>query len=184
MVPGPTLWVMPNYAPMPNSRPTVAPLAATVEMPRPTIEPRRPLGVLLLATDLSPASAAAEELAMDLAAGLGSVILLVSVIDPRGLRLPGGVFRERVDQARAARETAAQVIVERARHRGIPMRCLIWEGDPGEAIVEAAVAESVDLIVVGSHGRTGMDRLFMGSVSERVVRTSPMPVLVARTAAA
>jgi nucleotide-binding universal stress UspA family protein len=169
---------------MPNSSPTLAPVTDPVETPPRAIEPRRPLAVLLLATDLSPASAAAEDLAMDLAAGLGSVILLVSVIDPRGLRLPGGAYRERVDQARAAREAAAQVIVDRGRHLGISMRCLIWEGDPGEAIVEAAVAESVDLIVVGSHGRTGMDRLFMGSVSERVVRTSPMPVLVARSAAA
>jgi nucleotide-binding universal stress UspA family protein len=142
------------------------------------------IGTILLASDLSPASAAAERMAIDLASGLGSVVLLVSVIDPRGLRLPGGGFRQRVDQARAARESAAQVIVERGRDLGISMRCLIWEGDPGEAIVEAATAEAVDLIVVGSHGRTGMDRMFMGSVSERVVRTSPMPVLVARGTAA
>jgi nucleotide-binding universal stress UspA family protein len=142
------------------------------------------IGTILLASDLSPASAAAERMAIDLASGLGSEVLLVSVIDPRGLRLPGGGFRLRVDQARAARETAAQVVVERGRGLGISMRCLIWEGEPGEAIVEAATAESVDLIVVGSHGRTGMDRMFMGSVSERVVRTSPMPVLVARGNAA
>lgn len=140
----------------------------------------RPIRTILLASDLSPASAAAESLAFELASNLGSSVLLVSVIDPRGLSMPGGGFRQRVDQARAAREAAAQAIVDRGRRDGVPIRCLIWEGDPGESIVEAAEAEGVDLIVVGSHGRRGIDRFFMGSVSERVVRTASVPVLVAR----
>jgi nucleotide-binding universal stress UspA family protein len=135
---------------------------------------------ILLASDLSPASASAEELAFELATRLGSTVLLVSVIDPRGLRRPGGGYRERVDQVRADRESAAQEILDRGRRDHVSIRCLIWEGDPGEAIVEAAVAEAVDLVVVGSHGRRGVDRFVMGSVSERVVRTSPVPVVVAR----
>jgi nucleotide-binding universal stress UspA family protein len=140
----------------------------------------RAIRTILLASDLSQASTAAETLAFELASSLGSSVLLVSVIDPRGLSMPGGGFRQRVDQARAAREAAAQVIVDRGRREGVPIRCLIWEGDPGESIVEAAEAEGVDLIVVGSHGRRGIDRFFMGSVSERVVRTASVPVLVAR----
>jgi nucleotide-binding universal stress UspA family protein len=135
---------------------------------------------ILLASDLSPASSSAEALAFDLAARLGASVLLVNVIDPRALWLPGGGYRERIDQARAAREAAAQAAVDRGRRRGVPIRCLIWEGDPGESIVEAAAAESVDLIVVGTHGRRGVDRFFVGSVSERVVRTAPVAVLVAR----
>jgi len=135
---------------------------------------------ILLASDLSPASASAEDLAFELASRLGSAVLLVSVIDPRNLWLPGGGFHQRVDQVRTAREAAAQEIVERGHREHVPIRCLIWEGDPGEAIVEAAVAEAVDLVVVGSHGRRGMDRFVMGSVSEEVVRTSPVPVVVAR----
>jgi len=135
---------------------------------------------ILLASDLSPASASAEDLAFELAGRLGSAVLLVSVIDPRGLWLPGGGFHQRVDQVRTAREAAAQAIVERGHRERVPIRCLIWEGDPGEAIVEAAAAEAVDLVVVGSHGRRGMDRFVMGSVSEQVVRTSPVPVVVAR----
>ena len=148
------------------------------------VSPSRTIRTILLASDLSPASSAAESLAFELASNLGSSVLLVSVIDPRGLSLPGGGYRQRVDQARAARELAAQAIVERGRREGVPIRCLIWEGDPGESIVEAAEAEGVDLIVVGSHGRRGIDRFFMGSVSERVVRTAPVPVLVARSPAA
>lgn len=135
---------------------------------------------ILLASDLSPASTSAEDLAFELASRLGSAVLLVSVIDPRGLWMPGGGYHQRVDQVRTARETAAQGIVERGHREHVPIRCLIWEGDPGEAIVEAAAAEAVDLVVVGSHGRRGMDRFVMGSVSEQVVRTSPVPVVVAR----
>ncbi len=135
---------------------------------------------ILLASDLSSASASAEELAFELASRLDGSLLLVSVIDPRGLWLPTGGYRQRIDQAREARQIAARGIVERGRREGVSIRTLIWEGDPGEAIVEAAVAEDVDLIVVGSHQRRGVDRLVMGSVSEQVVRTSPVPVVVAR----
>jgi nucleotide-binding universal stress UspA family protein len=141
-----------------------------------------PAGIrtILLASDLSSASANAEDLAFELAGRLQGVLLLVSVIDPRGLWLPTGGYRQRVDQAREARQTAAKGIVDRGRRDGVPIRTLIWEGDPAESIVEAAIAEDVDLIVVGSHQRRGMDRLVMGSVSEQVVRTSPVPVVVAR----
>lgn len=153
-------------------------MAQGLEMPT-AARPGR-IQTILLASDLSPASASAEDLAFELASRLGSAVLLVSVIDPRGLRLPGGGVRQRVDQVRTAREAAAQGIVERGHREHVPIRCLIWEGDPGEAIVEAAAAEAVDLVVVGSHGRRGMDRFVMGSVSEQVVRTSPVPVVVAR----
>jgi nucleotide-binding universal stress UspA family protein len=149
-----------------------------------TASRRGRIQTILLASDLSPASAGAEDLAFELASRLGSSVLLVSVIDPRGLWLPGVGYRQRVDQVRSAREAAAQGIVDRGHRERVPIRCLIWEGDPGEAIVEAAVAESVDLIVVGTHGRRGMDRLVMGSVSERVVRSAPVPVVVARAPAA
>lgn len=137
---------------------------------------------ILLATDLSPASAVAEDLAFELASRLNGRLLLVSVIDPERLWLPSGGYRERVDQARETRQIAAQGIVDRGRREGMAIRTLIWEGDPGESIVEAAIAENVDLVVVGSHQRRGVDRLVMGSVSEQVVRTSPVPVMVARRA--
>jgi nucleotide-binding universal stress UspA family protein len=138
---------------------------------------------ILLASDLSPASKGAEDLAFELAGRLGSSVLLVSVIDPGGFWRPGLGYRQRVDQVRSAREASAQGIVARGHREHVPIRCLIWEGDPGEAIVEAAAAESVDLIVVGSHGRRGVDRLVMGSVSDHVVRNAPVPVVVARAPA-
>ena len=136
---------------------------------------------VVLATDLSPTSEAATTAALDLAATLGARLLAVSVIDPGSLRLPGGRFRQRVDQVRSEREHVAQSLVARGRSAGVAVDFLVWEGDPGESIIEAAVAESADLIVVGSHGRGTVGRFLIGSVSDHVVRNAQCPVLVVRT---
>ena len=135
---------------------------------------------LLLATDLSDASSSATDPAFDLAARLGATLLVVSVIDPGSLLLPGGRFRARVDQVRERREQQAQALVERGREAGVEVSFLVWTGDPGDQIVSAAEAERVDMVLVGSHGRGAVGRLFLGSVSEHVVRNAPCPVLVVR----
>jgi nucleotide-binding universal stress UspA family protein len=140
----------------------------------------RPVGAIrriLLATDLSPASAAATDQAVELARDLGAELLVVSVIDPRTAAATGGL-QPRMDQRRAARERAAQSLVVRGRMAGVHVTFLVWEGDPGPAIVDAAASEQVDLVVVGSHGRGSVGRLLMGSVSEHVVRNASTPVLV------
>jgi nucleotide-binding universal stress UspA family protein len=144
-------------------------------MPQP-----EPIASVLLATDLSTTSTPAEAEAMRLAAGLGARLIAVSVIDPGTLKLPGGRFRARVDQVRDERESAAQALVARAQEIGVPTAFLVWEGDPGEAIVDAASAEHADLIVLGTHGRHGVNRSLFGSVSDHVVRNAPCPVVVVR----
>ena len=143
----------------------------------------RPIGSIrriLLATDLSPASDEAAVQALDLAHDLGATLLVVSVIDAGSLRLPGNRSSLRVDQVRIGRESAAQDLVTRGRSLGVRVNFLIWEGDAGESIVEAARSEQVDLVVVGSHGRGSVGRFFLGSVSDFVVRHASSPVLVVR----
>jgi nucleotide-binding universal stress UspA family protein len=135
---------------------------------------------LVLATDLSEASASATDQAFELAGRLGASLLVVSVIDPGSLLLPGGRFRIRVDQVRDRRERLAQALVERGREEGVEVSFLVWTGDPGDMIVEAAQAERADMVLVGSHGRGAVGRFFLGSVSEHVVRHAPCPVLVVR----
>jgi nucleotide-binding universal stress UspA family protein len=135
------------------------------EMTRDEATPRR----VLLATDTSSASGSAEKAAIELAARVGASLIVLSVIDPSRLRLPGGLFHTRVDQVRAQREAAVTGIVEEARRRGIAAQFLIWEGDPGTSVVEAALAEGADVIVVGSHARGPFGRLLLGSVSSFVV---------------
>lgn len=140
-----------------------------------------PIRKILLATDLSHVSDVATDLAFDLAHRVGASLLVVSVIDPHELRLPGGRFLARIDQVRERRETAAQELVQRGRRAGVAVTFLVWDGDPAESIVEAASSEGADLVIVGSHGRGALGRMLLGSVSDQVVRNAPCPVLVART---
>ncbi len=139
---------------------------------------------VLLATDLGPTSSDAADRAIDLAAQLHAELLVGSVIDAGQLRLRGGRFGARIDQVRSDRELAAAGLVTRGRRARVPVRFLVWEGEPGEAIVEAAAAEGADIVVVGTHGRGGIGRMLLGSVSEYVVRHASVPVLVVRPAAA
>ena len=66
------------------------------------------------------------------------------------------------------------------RNTTIPIEKSLLKGRPGKVIVEAAVDRGADLIVMGTHGRSGFDRLIMGSVTERVLRSAPCPVVVVR----
>lgn len=136
---------------------------------------------IVLATDLGTASAAATDEAFRLAAALRARLLAVTVIDMRALQLPGGRYRRRVDQERARLEVVASELVLRGRRDQVPTSYLIWEGEPAESIVEAALAERADVIVIGSHGRGAIGRALIGSVSDQVVRHAPCPVLVVRS---
>lgn len=136
--------------------------------------------LVLVATDTSGTSASAERAGVELAARAGAHLILLSVIDPSRLRLPGGLFHTRVDQVRAERESALARIVESARTHGVSAMFLIWEGDPGAAVIEAADAEGADVIVVGSHARGPVGRLLLGSVSAYVIDHARLPVVVVR----
>jgi nucleotide-binding universal stress UspA family protein len=135
---------------------------------------------ILLATDLSTASEGAADQAIELALGLGASLLVISVIDPAVATQRRGLV-ERMDQRRATREAAAQALVVRGRAAGIAVSFLVWEGEPGPAIVEAAESEGADMVVVGSHGRGRVGRLVLGSVSDHVVRNASCPVLIVRS---
>ena len=135
---------------------------------------------VLVATDTGATSAGAERAGIELAARTSASLIFLSVIDPSRLRLPGGLFHTRVDQVRDERERALAKIVDKAREHGVSAQFLIWEGDPGDSIIEAAGAEGADLIVVGSHDRNPVGRLLLGSVSLHVVEHGRGPVIVIR----
>jgi nucleotide-binding universal stress UspA family protein len=86
-----------------------------------------------------------------------------------------------MDQRRQAREAAAQGVVVQGRSAGVAVSFLVWEGEPGPSIVDAATSEKVDMVIVGSHGRGAVGRILIGSVSEYVVRHAACPVLVVRS---
>jgi len=132
---------------------------------------------VLLATDGLPASEPANEQAIDLAIQMKAKLIVVSVVASlRQSSEPHGGETE----SRDSMATRAQGIVSRAKAAGADATFLVWEGEPGDAIVAAADSEGADLIVIGSHGRSGVSRFFIGSVSDYVVRHSHCPVMVVR----
>ena len=95
------------------------------------------------------------------------------------------VAREGGDKARAELEKELEASLEllHKEHFGAPVQTeLTIAANAASAIIEHGDAVGADLIVVATHGRTGLSRLLMGSVSERVVRHAPCSVLVARSA--
>ena len=145
---------------------------------------------ILLATDGSPASTNAARLAVDLARTHGARLTAVYVVDPYpylgiGEANPLG-FQAYMSAAHQHASQAHTQIREMCSQGSAvdlhPRR--VEDMHASEGILQAAQEEGCDLIVVGSHGRTGMSRLMLGSIAAKVVAQSPVPVLVARAAAA
>ena len=132
---------------------------------------------VLLAVDQRTTANGSVDEAIRLARVERADLIVLSVLEPSNLRLPGGLTR-RVDQERDRLETGARTIVSRAREAGVSATYLIWEGDPAETILEASSAERADVIVLGSRPRTDLRKLFLGSVSTHVTRTASCQVIV------
>ncbi len=122
---------------------------------------------ILVAIDSSDPSAAAARMALDLARACQLPVTLVSAITPSH-----GV--ERKAEAHAALEQFRIALTE----AGIDNEAILAEGPPDHVVIETASSRLVDLIIVGRHERTGLGRLLLGSVSERIMEQAPCPVLV------
>ncbi len=136
---------------------------------------------ILVATDLSEASAPAFEHALRMAQLSGAKLLVAHAYQDRCLPelgfAPPASFEEwdRCSRTRAEHELAP--LVARAWGAGVEAELLLLGGFPEDAIVAAAADRGADLVVVGTHGRRGPARLFMGSVAARVVASARCPVL-------
>lgn len=84
-------------------------------------------------------------------------------------------------ERRQIAQAAVDAIIDGLKISGIEVRGYLPEGRPEQAILEAAGRDAADLIVVGSHGRTGLDRMLMGSISEKVLNQAQCPVLVVKS---
>ena len=140
---------------------------------------------ILIALDASPHSERALEFVRRMRWPAGSRVVVVSVMEPVaavatiGLDIPlfaAGMLderRRRLEELVAGAEGAL-------REYGFPTEGRVLIGDPREALFEAARTERADLLVVGSHGRTGIARLMLGSVSSHLVTHAPCSVLVVK----
>lgn len=131
---------------------------------------------IVIATDGSPGSSRAVREGVDLAAAYDATVHALHVVESQyASSYSTRVFME-TEGARALRR-----VVETAATAGVEVQNELLEGVPDKAIVRYIVQNDIDLVVVGTHGRTGLDRLVVGSVAAHVIRTAPVPVLTVRT---
>jgi universal stress protein A len=141
---------------------------------------------ILLPTDFSECGNYALSYAASLARSFGASIICVHVIEPMvptvgysGMTEPLPIA-DITDQLENSAEHELPRIAEREECAGLEIEELIVHGDAASEIVRVARERKVDLIVVSSHGRTGLGRILFGSTAEAVVRHAPCPVLVVK----
>lgn len=127
---------------------------------------------ILVPVDFSDCSPALVADAVSLACKMNAQLVLLNVVEP-----PPGASASMVD---ALTEDAA-LRLEGVGTAGIPTTRMTWRGTPVQAILDATERVGADLVMMGTHGRKGVAHLVLGSVAERVVRTSSVPVLTVRS---
>jgi universal stress protein A len=137
----------------------------------------------LVPVDFSEDANQAVKYATDLASKLGARMTLLHVIQllPFGSGDMGVTVPYTYTQDLEAEITSRmQVYLERVTAAGLEGEIAVAHGVPFQEILETAKAQQVNLIIMGTHGRTGLQYVLMGSVAEKVVRLAPCPVLVVR----
>ena len=141
---------------------------------------------ILHPSDFSRASSAAFAKAVQLAKDNRAQLLVMHALS---LPLPGvggegyvpaEVYEELERSGRDWARKRLDKLVTRAKQAGVSARGLLVEGSPYDRITRAARANRADLIVIGTHGRTALGRLFLGSVATRVLSTATCPVMTVR----
>ena len=133
----------------------------------------------LVATDGSKYSEAASKKARDFAKSYGGELKILSVVD-----VPPEFYAESpktVDELIKKAKGYVEDIRKQSESEGIKAETFVREGETYQKITELAKEQNVGTIVMGSHGRTGLKRLLMGSVTEKVIGHAPCPVLVVKS---
>jgi nucleotide-binding universal stress UspA family protein len=131
---------------------------------------------ILVATDGSRFSEAAAAKAIDFAKAYGGQLMIVSVVD-----VPAEFYGEAPktwDNLVAQAKGFVEKIAQQAEASGVKTQVRVKEAETWKSIVDLAEEHKADTIIMGSHGRTGLKRLLMGSVTEKVIGHAPCPVLV------
>jgi nucleotide-binding universal stress UspA family protein len=140
---------------------------------------------ILHPTDFSSASRTAFKKAVAMAKADRAELLLAHVLAFPAPILSDGfmsptIYDDLSRSMRADGQKRLDKLIAQAKAAGVRASGLLLEGMPADAINRAARVKRADMIVIGTHGRTGLARLFMGSVAERVVGGAPCPVLTVR----
>jgi len=140
---------------------------------------------ILHPSDFSRASSAAFAKAVDLAKANRADLVIVHVLSPIIPMMGDGyvsprVFEELEAAAHAQGQKQLNALLAKARKAGVRASGALLEGIAHEQIVRSARSRRADLIVIGTHGRTGVAKLFLGSVAGRVVASARCPVMTVR----
>ncbi len=133
---------------------------------------------ILHATDFSPPADNAFQLACSLARDHGAKLVVLHVVSPA---VPADFLPPRPRPKSYRQMLRQQLRLVKPSEGEIELKHQLVEGDPATEILRVATELDCDLIVLGTHGRTGLERLVMGSVAEAVVRKAMCPVLTVRT---
>ena len=141
---------------------------------------------LLVPLDGSSTGQAALITAVDISRCYGASLVVVSVYDPFPFIVAGPDYgyaqTQYVDAVREESNKIVKIGQERATAAGLVAEGLVVDAaKTWRAILDAAQSTQADLIVMGSHGRSGLDKLIMGSVTQRVLQHTTLPVLVVRS---
>ena len=140
---------------------------------------------ILHPTDFSRASMPAFKRAVEMAKANRSELVVAHVLVPSMPIMGDGYVSPRVYEdldaaARSAAQKQLRKLIDKAKRAGVRVKALLLDGVAHERIARAARSQKADLVVIGTHGRTGFAKLFLGSVASRVLAVSPCPVLTVR----
>jgi nucleotide-binding universal stress UspA family protein len=145
-----------------------------------------PIRRILHPSDFSKASGAAFAKAVELAKSNRAELVVLHVLGPPVPIMAGEgyvspeIYEDLDKSARANASKQLLSLVAKAKRAGVRAKAVLRDGIAHEQIVRAARSPSADMIVIGTHGRTGLAKLFLGSVAGRVVSTAKCPVMTVR----
>lgn len=141
---------------------------------------------ILVPVDFSEPSEQALDSAIELAGKLKARLTLLHIVQPPVLGTGpdvglGAAYADLTAQMEADAGRALEASLQRVRQAGVVCKSTLIHGLPFQAIVDCARVQQADLIVMGTHGHTGLQHILLGSVAEKAVRLAPCPVLVTRS---
>lgn len=144
-----------------------------------------PIRRILVPTDFGECSAPAVHLAVEFAEKFGAELVLLHVVQDLALAMPDAVMPTPLpgpdlDQLTTAAKTGLANLIEREKLARLNPRIEVRIGSPVAEIVAAAGDLKADLLCVGTHGRTGLAHLLLGSQAERIIREAPCPVVTVK----
>ncbi|HET8689557.1 MAG TPA: universal stress protein [Methanosarcina sp.] len=143
----------------------------------------KPKRQILIATDGSETASEAADFGMEMVGCSGAKIYAVYVIDTspyRSVPLDQIWSKQTLDEFERSGHEATSYIEKIGKAAGVEVESRVLKGHPAEKILNFAEDNNIDMIIVGSLGKSGYERVLVGSVSEKIIRHAKVPVLVVR----